>query len=60
MRTRIWVLTCSTAILFLSAQCSIQKGSADIRQYHFEPTSESLMNYQVPRWYEDAKFGIYF
>ena len=26
----------------------------------FEPTSESLKNYKVPQWYEDAKFGIYF
>jgi alpha-L-fucosidase len=25
----------------------------------FEPTHESLIRYGVPRWYEDAKFGIY-
>ena len=30
------------------------------KQQHFEPTSESLMHYQVPQWYNDAKFGIYF
>ncbi len=25
----------------------------------FEPTWESLKQYEVPRWYEDAKFGIF-
>jgi alpha-L-fucosidase len=25
----------------------------------FEPTWESLMRYQVPDWYQDAKFGIF-
>jgi alpha-L-fucosidase len=25
----------------------------------FEPTWESLKGYRVPRWYEDAKFGIF-
>lgn len=25
----------------------------------FEPTWESLKNYEVPTWYEDAKFGIF-
>lgn len=25
----------------------------------FEPTWASLRNYQVPRWYQDAKFGIF-
>lgn len=25
----------------------------------FEPTWESLRNYRVPEWYEDAKFGIF-
>jgi len=38
----------------------MQKESADVQQYHFEPTGESLGNYKVPQWYEDAKFGIYF
>ena len=25
----------------------------------FQPTLESLSNYQVPDWYRDAKFGIW-
>ncbi|PIZ15665.1 alpha-L-fucosidase, partial [Candidatus Desantisbacteria bacterium CG_4_10_14_0_8_um_filter_48_22] len=25
----------------------------------FEATWESLLKYRVPRWYEDAKFGIF-
>lgn len=36
------------------------KESADFQEYKFEPAGESLMNYKVPRWYEDAKLGIYF
>jgi len=26
---------------------------------HFEPTMESLKQYETPEWYEDAKLGIY-
>src|ERR1043165_1955416 len=25
----------------------------------FEPSCESLKRYQVPQWYQDAKFGIF-
>ena len=27
---------------------------------HYEPDWESLTKYEVPQWWEDAKFGIYF
>lgn len=60
MRARIWILIFAIAMLFLSAQCGMPKESAEVRQYNFEPTGESLGNYKVPQWYEDAKFGIYF
>lgn len=29
------------------------------RQVKYEPTWESLKQYQVPEWFKDAKFGIY-
>jgi alpha-L-fucosidase len=32
-------------------------GSQDAQR--FEPTVESLMNYQCPEWFRDAKFGVY-
>ena len=31
----------------------------DVPDGPFEPTWESLSRYQVPRWYEDGKFGIF-
>ena len=60
MGAKNWVLIFAIAALFLSVQCSMQKEPAQVQQYNFEPTGESLMNYKVPQWYEDAKFGIYF
>jgi len=40
-------------LIFALAGCAPQKG------VHFEPTVESLRQYQVPEWFKDAKFGIY-
>ncbi len=60
MSTRKWYWIAAVALLLSSIQCTTLKKSADVQDYHFEPTSESLMNYKVPQWYEDAKFGIYF
>lgn len=31
-----------------------------VGKVRFQATTESLKNYAVPQWYEDAKFGIYF
>ena len=36
---------------------SISSDSSD--QVPFEPTWESLQNYECPEWFRDAKFGIY-
>ncbi len=35
-------------------------GAAPAPPARFEATSASLQHYQVPAWYHDAKFGIYF
>ena len=32
--------------------------TASIEAAQFEPTWESLQNYQCPHWFRDAKFGI--
>ncbi len=48
------------AILFVSVQCSNIDKSERVQRFNFEPNGESLRNYEVPQWYEDAKFGIYF
>jgi alpha-L-fucosidase len=47
------------AVVVLAIQ-SAAHSAASADQGPFEPTSESLMHYQVPQWYDDAKFGIYF
>lgn len=31
-----------------------------LKSYKFNANGESLKYYEVPKWYEDAKFGIYF
>ena len=53
---------CSVVMLLFTVHCGEPgKGKTEqVQQFQFEATSESLMNYQVPQWYEDAKFGIYF
>ena len=60
MRLKGLFLIFATAMLFFAVQCGYQKESMQAQRYKFEPTGESLKNYRVPQWYEDAKFGIYF
>ena len=33
--------------------------TAEPARLHFEPTMESMKQYETPEWYADAKFGIY-
>ncbi len=33
--------------------------SAEPPRVRFQPTLESLKQYETPEWYEDAKLGIY-
>ncbi|MCK5642211.1 MAG: alpha-L-fucosidase, partial [Gammaproteobacteria bacterium] len=47
------------AILLLV--CILLTGCASIQTTdRFEPTAESLKQYECPEWFRDAKFGIYF
>lgn len=55
--------------IFLIQNCSfaqqsykvpVQQGNEPIAKGKFAPTWESLSQYQVPEWFKDAKFGIYF
>ncbi|KAL2608681.1 hypothetical protein R1flu_027254 [Riccia fluitans] len=36
-----------------------EKGCSNEISGPFQPTWESLANYEVPQWYQDAKFGIF-
>ncbi len=52
----------SFALLFSATLTTplARAGDAAAKPYRFQPTPQSLKHYQVPQWYEDAKFGIYF
>ncbi len=60
MRSRKWFSLLAVAALLFTVHCGDQNKSEKVQQFDFEPNGESLKNYQVPQWYEDAKFGIYF
>ncbi|GAA3612803.1 alpha-L-fucosidase [Flavivirga amylovorans] len=57
------VLLLLLAVLFIS--CEKQKEDKEVKETEeqaiqkFEPTIESLQNYECPEWFRDAKFGIY-
>lgn len=48
------------ALLFMQAVSAPAQNTVLTKQPKFKPTSESLKHYKVPKWYNDAKFGIYF
>ncbi|SDW31176.1 alpha-L-fucosidase [Lutibacter oricola] len=45
-----------TALLLLAMLISVQ---AIYSQKKYKPTWESLQNYEVPKWFQDVKFGIF-
>jgi len=47
------------AVVVLAVQLSTH-GAEPTDVGPFETTSECPMNYRVPQWYDDAKFGVYF
>ncbi len=57
------VLICAFFSLQLIAQekyiSPIGEGNEPIAQGKFEPTWESLRQYEVPKWFRNAKFGIW-
>jgi alpha-L-fucosidase len=55
---RFFMLGVATAIV---SACGLPgRGAEPAGPQEFQATSESLMQYRVPQWYNDAKFGIYF
>ena len=52
----------SSIIILISLGCSSQKTIVDseINTQKYTPDWESLQQYEVPEWYKDLKFGIYF
>lgn len=48
------------AIASLTLLLSCNSKQSEIKEVkHFEPTWESLQQYECPTWFQDAKFGIY-
>ncbi|WP_282135292.1 alpha-L-fucosidase [Seonamhaeicola maritimus] len=61
MKTKLFVAILGALIL---ASCNNRetkevKESSEKVVKHFEPTWESLKQYECPEWFRDAKFGIY-
>jgi len=46
------------SILLMFSNCTNSKNEK-VEQKVFEPTWESLKQYECPQWFQDAKFGIY-
>jgi alpha-L-fucosidase len=67
MKTPIFaVLSCALAVIPASAQTyqqrvqtALKNVDAGAAQGPYQPNWKSLETYHVPRWYQDAKFGIF-
>ncbi|WP_109832230.1 alpha-L-fucosidase [Reichenbachiella versicolor] len=55
MKARILIILCT---LWWLGGCSHTGNNKKVSRY--EPNWESLQKYEVPEWYKDMKFGIYF
>lgn len=49
-------LACAAMILLVMAEAAAQSPRAPA---HYEPSWVSLARHETPKWYEDAKFGIF-
>ncbi len=56
MKTKKWV---AVMVAVLSLTSVVQAQVEPMSTGKFEPTWESLSQYQVPEWFRDAKFGIW-
>jgi alpha-L-fucosidase len=60
MKRRIAIKTLMGAFPFLRAAGTLTvTPSRALQRGPFQPTPESLARYEVPRWFRDAKFGIW-
>ena len=62
MRTKILLASLVLSIGTLSAQnyqVPVSEKNEPMMKGKFQPTWESLENYQVPEWFKNAKFGIW-
>ena len=53
----IKLITFALVAVFFAACNSTAPETEEVK--HFEPTWESLQQYECPTWFQDAKFGIY-
>ncbi|MFA6812508.1 MAG: alpha-L-fucosidase [Bacteroidaceae bacterium] len=57
---KICKVVLSLSLLFVGVQLSVaQIDNLPMTKGKFEPTDESLQQYQYPEWFRDAKFGIW-
>lgn len=57
--TAVCLLFCHTLIAQKNFPSPIRKGNEPISPGKFEPTWESLQQYEAPEWFRNAKFGIW-
>ena len=62
---KLLILIITTCCLTMDASAddridsAVQKARQVASRGPFQPTWESLENYEIPEWYKDAKFGIF-
>ncbi len=59
MTVRCWLLAVVVGFLAVGNRVGFAEDRRQEGQGLYEPTWESLKRYRVPRWYKDAKFGIF-
>ena len=57
LKSKISFLALACFVTFVTI--SAQQGKLPIAEGPYKPTDESLMQYQYPEWFRDAKFGIW-
>ncbi len=55
---KYYLLTVATLLILGSSSCTNQERES-MQTGKYEPTWESLSQYEIPQWFQDAKFGIW-
>jgi alpha-L-fucosidase len=61
VKQSVWAAMCAAwmAVVPAAAQSTVSAQGETMEKGSFEPSWQSLLNYETPEWYKDAKFGIW-
>lgn len=59
LATAVLMAAATTAAVAADFEIEVSEADEPMMKGAFEPTWESLMQYEVPEWFKDAKFGIW-